>query len=227
MGGVPDSIENDRNFTMANVGIDDDISDSENDTESSPDGTDENVEDVYCDSNVQGTSSDSDNENDVYSDSDVQDNSSDSDENDDNSIISSTSTTGSAVCSYNLEVMNVTSKLYTGANISQHEFTIAFLSMFHQHRLTYSCGSDFLSFVNQVLPSPNLVIESPLSLIEQLVKYNDVTTTHRCCGYCAQRLFDVSTCTRTECKSASLPDSSFIEVHLDKQLQVFFSGNQL
>ena len=155
--------------------VDDDISDSEND-----------VEDVYSDTNVQGNSSDSDSIN----------------ESDDSiSTVSSNSTTGSAVCSYNPEENNVTSKLYTDANILHHEFTIAFLSMFHQHGLTYSCGSDFLSFINQMLPSPNLVIQSPLSLIKQLVKYNDATTTHRCCGYCAQPLFDVSTCTRTECES--------------------------
>lgn len=171
------------------------------------------------------TSEDVDSEG-AYPDSSVQ--YSDSDNESDGNISTDTnsnSNTVGVVCSYNLEERNSTSKLYAGANISQDKFSIAFLSMFYQHGLTYSCGTDFLSFVKRVLPSPNLVIQSPHSVIEQLIKYNDATTTHRCCGYCAQPLVDVSTCVKTECVSASLPDSSFIEVHLDKQLQVYFSGN--
>lgn len=208
--------ENSCHFTMENVDTEDNISDStlyKNDAESSSsDGIDENID---SDSNIQGNSSDSD------------------DESDDNiSTVSSNSTTVSPVCCYDPEEINATfksykgaSKLYRGTNISQHEFTIAFLSMFHQHSLTYSCGSDFLKFIKQVLPSPNLVIESPLSLIPQLIDYNNATTMHRCCGYCAQLLRDESTCTMKECVSASLPDSCFIEVHLDKQLQNYFSGD--
>ena len=170
-----------------------------------------------------------DNLSDSTNDNDMEDNFSDSDNDSDDNIstVSSNSTSGSSVCCCNHEETNLTctSKLYRNSNISQHEFTVAFLSMFHQHSLTYSCGSDVLRFLNQVLPSPNLVLQSPFSLIEQLIKYNDATTTHRCCGYCAQLLHDKSTCTRNECRSASLPDSSFIEVHLDKQLQKYFSGD--
>ena len=58
---VPDdNIENDRNF---NVDVEDDISDSENNTaSSSPDSINENVEDVYSDSSVQYNSAYSDSE---------------------------------------------------------------------------------------------------------------------------------------------------------------------
>ena len=205
---VPDNIEIDRNFIIANIAIENKIYESENDTESidsaessSTDITSEDVdsEGVYPDSSVQYSDSDNESDGNVSTDSNC-------------------NNTVGVVCSYNLEERNSTSKLYAGANISQDKFFIAFLSMFYQHGLTYSCGTDFLSFVKRVLPSPNLVIQSPHSLIEQLIKYNDATTTHRCCGYCAQPLVDVSTCIKTECVSASLPDSSFIEVHLDKQL---------
>lgn len=138
---VSDNVEIDRNFIIANVDIENEIYESENDTESidsaessSTDITSEDVdsEGVYSDSSVQH--SDSDNESDGNISTDT----------------NSNSNTVGVVCSYNLEERNSTSKLYAGANVSQDNFSITFLSMFYQHGLIYSCGADFLSFVKRV-----------------------------------------------------------------------------
>lgn len=181
-------------------------------------------DDINCENdNVSVSVSDIESDTDSFSDVTFSNTSNESIEDDTLSTVSLDSVEDNSVCCYT-EEKDLTAKLYRGADISQHEFSIAFLSMFHQHGLTYSCGSDILKILNQFLPSPNLVVQSPLGLIEQLVKFSSNTTTHHCCGYCTQILLDDSTCTRNECKSASLPNSSFIKVHLDKQLQKYFTG---
>ena len=114
--------------------------------------------------------------------------------------------------------------LYNQAKMSQYEFLISFMSIFNQHCLTYSCADDLLKLFGQVLPLPNFVPQTSRTLIEKLVNYDASTLTHRCCGYCTMPLLDKSTCSQAECKSVSAPDSTFVEVRLDKQIQKLFSG---
>lgn len=115
--------------------------------------------------------------------------------------------------------------LYNQATMSQYEFFISFMSIFNQHCLTYSCAADFLKLFGQVLPLPNFVPQTPHTLIEKFVNYDASTITHRCCGYCTMPLLEKSTCSKAECKSVSAPDSTFVEVRLDKQIQKLFSGS--
>ena len=117
--------------------------------------------------------------------------------------------------------------LYQGASLSRHEFAVAYLSLVYHHNLTYSCGGDVLKFLSQILPVPNSVSQTYLTLTKGLVNYDDSTKTHRCCGYCTIPLIDQATCEKTECKAASLPDSTFVEVCLDKQLNKLCSGKEM
>ena len=119
----------------------------------------------------------------------------------------------------------VSKLLYQGANVSKHEFAVTFLSLVYYHKLTYSCAADVLKFLSQVLPIPNSVSQTYLALVKQLVNYNSNTITHRCCGYCTQPLLsNQSACEKPECIAAALPDSTVVELSLDKQLAKLMSG---
>ena len=118
----------------------------------------------------------------------------------------------------------VSKLLYHGASVSKHEFAVTFLTLIYHHKLTYSCGADVLKFLSQILPVPNSVSQSFHTLLKELVNYNDSTVAHCCCGYCTQPSSDQSGCKKPECIAASLPDSTFVELILDKQLHKLFSG---
>ena len=67
---------------------------------------------------------------------------------------------------------------------------------------------------------PNSVSQSFHTLLKELVNYNDSTVAHCCCGYCTQPSSDQSGCKKPECIAASLPDSTFVELILDKQYAI-------
>ena len=116
--------------------------------------------------------------------------------------------------------------LYQGSNVTKHEFSVALLSIAHKHSITNSCVQDVLNLVSQVLPmdKQNFLPQSRHILIRNVISYTDSTSIHKCCGYCTRLLSTKSSCTSPECIKAGLPESSFIEVHIDKQLQRLFSG---
>lgn len=114
-----------------------------------------------------------------------------------------------------------TDELFSGSTVSSKDCSIALLSIMHKHCLTYSAVTDIIKLFSNSLPSPN----SLSGLMQNYVDYDADTIVHRCCGYCTQLLPDDSSCPLEECKRACIPDSSFVEVCLEKQLKTFFSGN--
>ena len=114
--------------------------------------------------------------------------------------------------------------VFSCASTSTHEWSVALLSIFYKHSLTYSCVTDILKLFAQDLPSPNSLPQSQHFLMKNFVNYDEDTVLHHCCGFCTQLLPPKSSCSQPECQLAGVDDSSFIEVHLDKQLQHLFSG---
>ena len=116
--------------------------------------------------------------------------------------------------------------LYSGSQMSTEEFYVVVLSMFLKHSLTYSSVSDILNLFSHTIPSPNSVPRTQYQLFKKFIDYEAETVTHHCCGYCTE-LLTSSSCLKSECREANLPDASFVELRLDKQLQRQFSGKMM
>lgn len=123
-----------------------------------------------------------------------------------------------------LEVVCQRTELFSGSSVTKEELSVALLSLFHKHSMTYMCVTEVLKLFSQVLPSTNLLPRTLHMLMSKFVHYDSDTATHHCCGYCTQPLSPGSQCSRLECRSADIGESSFIEVYLDKQLLRLFSG---
>ena len=114
--------------------------------------------------------------------------------------------------------------LFSGASTSTHAFSVALLSIFHKHSLTYACVTDILKLIGQALPSPNYLPQTQYTIMRKFVDYNDDTLVHQCCGFCTRLLPLGSDCLQDECLASGVQKPSFIEVRLNKQLQHLFSG---
>lgn len=232
-----ENISNDDNHDDLNISGDENIGDHENTSEHNLHVSDENIsndEDISNHDNVnddENVDHENISEHDIHLSLDLSDseNISNDEYNSAESSIVSSDNYHSDTTDYEdecndqgKEMVKATDLLYKGAMMSEYEFFVAFMSVFIHHNLTYSCAADLLKLIKQVLPIPNFVPQTPHTLIEKLVNYKASTTTHRCCGYCTILLHNKSTCIKDECKLASVSDSTFIEVHLDKQIQNFF-----
>ena len=103
-----------------------------------------------------------------------------------------------------------------------HQFSIALLSVMDKHSLSYSCVSDLLKLFTATVP--NFSLCSIHMLFNKFTNFKESTKVHHCCGYCGKLLVSNTKCTGSECLAKGLPDSSFIEVRLDHQLKVLFTG---
>lgn len=109
---------------------------------------------------------------------------------------------------------------------SNDSYSVALLSMVCKHNMTDSCTADMLKLFAQMLPEPNPLPPSLFLLLNKFVSYDQETVLHRCCGFCNTLLPMDTSCQATECLSAGVQESSFIEIRLDKQLQTLFSGSK-
>ena len=121
------------------------------------------------------------------------------------------------------ETKGVRRLLYPGAQLSSHEFSVALMSVYQKHNLTYSAIEDILKLFQCVLSSPNAVPTSQHTLLREFVTYNTETILHRCCGTCCQLLPDGS-CTRRECRASGAREATFVEVAIDAQIKERFMG---
>ena len=103
-----------------------------------------------------------------------------------------------------------------------HQFSVALLSIMDKHSLSYSCVTDLLKLFTVTVP--NFSLCSIHTLFNKFTNFKESTRVHHCCGSCGKLLISDTKCTRSECLAKGLPDSSFIEVRLDHQLQVLFTG---
>ena len=92
--------------------------------------------------------------------------------------------------------------LFSGSNLSGHQFSVALLSIMHKHSVTNSCVEDLLSLLSNSFPSPNAIPPTHFLLTNKFGKYDHHITKHNCCSYCTQLLPTGLSCTRAECQAA-------------------------
>lgn len=107
--------------------------------------------------------------------------------------------------------------------MSKQECSLAILAIASKHNMSYASVKDILKLFSHVLP-PDSSAPSYHLLMKELIDFDEYITIHHCCGFCTRLLSLGSRCLQAECLSAKLPDSTFIEVQVAKQLEVLFSG---
>lgn len=93
--------------------------------------------------------------------------------------------------------------LFPGAQFSNHEFSVALLSIFQKHSLTYSAVEDLLKLFHCVLPTPSTLPTSQHMLFKEFISYDTNTILHRCCDSCCQ-LLSSGKCSRRECQASNI-----------------------
>ena len=113
--------------------------------------------------------------------------------------------------------------IYNGSTVSRQEFSVALLSLFQKHNLTYDALSDTLKLFKHILPAPTTLPSTYHTLMKEFVCYDDHTVLHRCCACCTQLLSaDDDGCSKEECRDFG--EATFLEICLDKQLKERFMG---
>lgn len=127
-------------------------------------------------------------------------------------------------CNHSRIITDGPVNLFSGSKISAQHFNVALLSIMLKHNMTYSCVLDQLKLLSCSLPSPNAVPPTLFKLMNKFVQYNKCIEIHTCCSYCTRSLSvsEGSSCEQAECISAGSLKSTFIEVSLEKQLQILF-----
>ena len=111
------------------------------------------------------------------------------------------------------------------APMSQNECSLAIVSIAAKHNISYSCVTDFLRLLTQLVPNSNVIPKSHHMLMKQFVEYHASTTLYHCCGLCTQLLPSPEVqCLRSQCRNAKMSHSTFITVDINKQLELLFSG---
>lgn len=123
--------------------------------------------------------------------------------------------------------MDTSNRLYDGSPGSYQQWSLAMLSIFLKHNLTYSCVDDLLKLFRNVLPFANSIPRSNYSLLKQYVDYDANTVVHRCCGHCSRLLSSSARCTGPECLSANASNAYFVEVLINKQLEIYCNGKTM
>lgn len=121
------------------------------------------------------------------------------------------------------ETQGVRRLLYPGAQLSSHEFSVALMSVYQKHNLTYSAIEDILKLFQCVLSSPNALPTSQHTLLREFVTYDADTILHHCCGTCC-RLLPSGSCTQRECRVSGAKEATFVEVAIDAQIKERFMG---
>ena len=117
--------------------------------------------------------------------------------------------------------------LFPQAKITRHGFNASMMSLVQRHNLTYACQADILQLCSAILPTPNAVPSSALTLRRHFVNLGEATITHHFCGSCIEELQHSSRCSKQDCISSMVPSSTFIEIPLDKQLIDKFKGKTI
>lgn len=103
-----------------------------------------------------------------------------------------------------------------------HAVNVGLLSVMDKHSLSYACVVDMLKLMSASVPS--YVSSSLHMLLSEFVRPKDSMKVHQCCSSCTKLLEPETRCTMSECIAQGLPISSFIEVKLDYQLRLMFTG---
>ena len=103
-----------------------------------------------------------------------------------------------------------------------HAVNVGLLSVMDKHSLSYACVGDMLKLMSASVP--NFVSSSLHVLLNEFVQPKNSMKVHQCCGSCTKLLEPETICNIPECIAQGLPVSSFIEVKLDYQLQLLFTG---
>lgn len=114
---------------------------------------------------------------------------------------SSDDSTDSNEASSLLEVSPYTN-LFKGSTMSVQQCTVAIMSMFHKHNLSYACINDILKLMEQALLEDNLLPCTCHSIINEFVKYKENTMIHNSCSFCTQLLSTDSKCSQRECQTS-------------------------
>ena len=117
--------------------------------------------------------------------------------------------------------------LFPQAKLTCHSFNVSLMSLVQRHNLTYACQADILQLCSVILPTPNTVPSSALTLRRQFMNFGEATITHHFCGSCIEQLQHSSRCDKQDCISSMVPSSTFIEIPLDKQLIDKFRGKAI
>ena len=103
-----------------------------------------------------------------------------------------------------------------------HSINVSLLSIMDKHSLSYACIEDILQLVSASVP--NFTSSSLHVLLKQYTEPKESIRMHRCCGNCSKLLHPGTSCTMPECVVGGMPASTFIEVQLDYQLKLLFTG---
>lgn len=122
------------------------------------------------------------------------------------------------------EFIAASCKTTSDSAMSHYECSLAIVSIAAKHNMSYSCVVDFLKLLTQLVPN-SAIPKSQHMLMKQFVDYRAGTTVYHCCGFCTKLLpsFE-SLCLRSQCRLAKTPNSMFIAVDINKQLQLLFSS---
>ena len=102
-----------------------------------------------------------------------------------------------------------------------HILSIGLLSIMDKHSLSYACVNDMVNLLKMSVPN----FDSSLhALLKKYVQPKDSLEIHRFCSGCMSLLESDTSCTMSECKANDLPVSSFIEVRVEYQLKLLFTG---
>ena len=102
-----------------------------------------------------------------------------------------------------------------------HILSIGLLSIMDKHSLSYACVNDMVNLLKMSVPN----FESSFhALLKKYVQPKDSLEIHRFCSGCMSLLESDTSCTMSECKTKELPVSSFIEIRVEYQLKLLFTG---
>ena len=108
-----------------------------------------------------------------------------------------------------------------------HAYFVALLSLATKHKTTDLCTAEVLKLFSAMVPCENPFPTTFYLLIRRFLQLEKEITVHHCCGCCTKLLDNNQHCESVVCKMSGIPNSSFIEVRLDRQLQTLFSGSYL
>ena len=117
------------------------------------------------------------------------------------------------------DILAISSK-HTTSNFD-HALSIGLLSIMDKHSLSYACVTDMLKLFKVSVPGFSLSLHM---LLKKYVQPKDSLKFHHCCSVCMKFLDSTTSCDLPECKAKGLPTSSFIELRLDYQLKLLFTG---
>ena len=116
-----------------------------------------------------------------------------------------------------------TEPLFPNSVFTEYQFNVSMASVAQRHNMSYSCMTDVLRLISLYLPSPNSAPQSAKTLLSQFVDTKRLPVSQMLwCLYAIAK--SMETCDQDTCKTEDVPNSKFVEVPLDRQLQQRFKG---